>query len=228
MVDLSGRRFGHWSVMKTYRTQKGGHARTLNDCRCNCGATAVIRSENLLAGRSNGCSRCARRLAPNTYTFIDGAVRATCANGVLFLIDAEDFPVVEKHQWFQYGRYIGTSIAGRQVLLHRLLMGVVGLDGVCIDHISGDSRDNRRCNLRVCRQRDNAKNQDLSVSNSTGYKGVAWHSKAKKYVAQIRSNGNYHYLGLYTTSEEAAAVYDRAALLYHGEFARTNKMLGLL
>jgi hypothetical protein len=37
-----------------------------------------------------------------------------------------------------------------------------------------------------------------------------------------------HHIGLYSTPEKAAAAYDEAARLYHGEFARTNEMLGLL
>ena len=115
-------------------------------------------------------------------------------------------------------------------MLARLLMGVTdsGRD-VFVDHISGLPTDNRRRNLRICKPQDNIKNRKLNANNSTGYKGVSFHRKLKKYMAGIcAGNGKTVYLGCYPTAREAAQVYDKAALLLHGEFARTNAMLGLL
>lgn len=88
--------------------------------------------------------------------------------------------------------------------------------GEMVDHINGNALDNRRSNLRIC---TNAQNQCNSrARNKTGFKGV--HHRGNKYYAQITVNRKCITLGVYVTPEEAHAAYCKAALEYHGEFAR--------
>ena len=117
-------------------------------------------------------------------------------------------------------RYI--TIDGERFIAHRLawfhVYGEWPSDQ--IDHINGNPDDNRLCNLRDSSQAENTCNRGKSSNNTSGYKGVTWHKKAKKWLAQIGANGQHYYLGLFDTAEEAHAAYCEAAVRLHGEFAR--------
>lgn len=45
LIDLTGRRFGHLSVIKCAGRDK--YKRGLWECRCDCGATVIVQSGNL-------------------------------------------------------------------------------------------------------------------------------------------------------------------------------------
>lgn len=53
-------------------------------------------------------------------------------------------------------------------------------------------------------------------------KGVCWHKRYSKWQADIAIKGDRHYLGSYTSEEEAALAYNTAAIERFGEFARLN------
>jgi len=145
----------------------------------------------------------------------------------MFSIDVDDYEFVKKHGWFvNRGGYAYTTIGGKRYALHRLLIGAD--EGYDVDHISGDNSDNRKSNLRICHHAENQRNRKLTSTNQIGYKGVNIPNGRKRFVAQVRLNDKTIYLGSYETAKEAAAAYDRAAVLYHGEFAKTNSMLGLM
>jgi hypothetical protein len=97
-----------------------------------------------------------------------------------------------------------------------------GLD--CIDHSDGDQTNNAIENLRIANWAGNSFNRAKSVSNTSGYKGVSFKKDKQKWYAQIKANGKHVYLGTYTNLEEAAEVYNQAALAHHGIFARLNKL----
>ena len=58
------------------------------------------------------------------------------------------------------------------------------------------------------------------------FKGVEWHGR--KWRARIFVDGRRIEIGTYPTPEEAPAEYDEAGRVHHGEFARSNEMMGLL
>jgi hypothetical protein len=89
-----------------------------------------------------------------------------------------------------------------------------------IDHINGNRSDNRFENLREANASQNRWNR--KGANKTGFKGVRKHPwlKYKPYEAQIQINGKVTSLGCFPTAEEAHEEYKKAAIKYHGDFAR--------
>lgn len=88
------------------------------------------------------------------------------------------------------------------------------------DHINGDKLDNRRANLRISTYSQNQHNQGRRNDNKSGYKGVYWHSRRMKWIAQIGLNGHIKRIGQFDTPELAYAAYCQVAAELHGKFAR--------
>lgn len=152
---------------------------------------------------------------------IAATIEIPLTRGYVAVIDDEDKMVVG-YKWHvklgPYTAYACTKINGKHVVLHNLLIGREN-----VDHIDGDGLNNRRSNLRDGSGFKNHANTWLRADNSSGFKGV--HPLRGKWQAQIRVNGKPIYLGFYATPEEAAEAYDRAAISYFGDYARTNAML---
>lgn len=89
-----------------------------------------------------------------------------------------------------------------------------------IDHINNIKMDNRIENLREADRSRNCMNKNITKSNKTGFKGVSWFKKSKKYRAQIQINGKPKHLGLYNCPKEAHLSYCKAALERDAEFAK--------
>lgn len=118
--------------------------------------------------------------------------------------------------------YINIKIDDKTYLAHRLAwLHVYGVWPSChIDHIDGDGTNNRFANLRAATQSENGRNTGRSKANSSGFKGVSWHKKTKKWTARIMVHGRSKSLGYFSTPEAAHNAYRAAAIDMHGEFAR--------
>lgn len=95
-----------------------------------------------------------------------------------------------------------------------------------IDHIDGDGLNNRLCNLRIAPQSENNKNAAIRKDNPTGVCGVVrdknFHMNGV-FIAHIKADGKFKYLGRFKTLEEAAAVRKAAEHQYgfHSNHGRT-------
>jgi hypothetical protein len=164
----------------------------------------------------------------------------TTANGVGVKINAEDIGIWEQHRWHASildnrpdrvikKPYVYTTVyLGMQdgkpklqtVYLHRKLMDAG--KGQTVDHINGDPLDNRRENLRLATRSEQNMNRGLSSNNTSGFKGICYLKRDRKWWAYIHVNRKRTSLGYFDTPEEAARAYDRAAVQMHGEFALLN------
>jgi len=93
--------------------------------------------------------------------------------------------------------------------------------GMVVDHLDGNSLNNRKSNLRVCTVSQNHQNRRWTYGSSR-YKGVWWNKKMKKWVAGITLKRKYIFIGHFADEVAAAKAYDRKAAELFGEFAYLN------
>lgn len=96
--------------------------------------------------------------------------------------------------------------------------------GSDIDHKDTIRSHNWITNLRRATASQNIANSNLSLANSTGFKGVDYHSITGKYRARLTINRKQLHLGEFDTREEAAAAYKKAAKEMFGEFANDGEV----
>lgn len=89
-----------------------------------------------------------------------------------------------------------------------------------IDHKDLDRSNNRWSNLREATRSENFYNKPRRRDNQSGFKGVSPHRDG--YTATIRVRGRRHYLGRFSSAEEAHKAYTRAAEHLHGKYSRTT------
>ena len=90
----------------------------------------------------------------------------------------------------------------------------------CVDHIDGNSANNRAANLRWASRAENGMNMARRRDNTSGFVGVTRHSG--KWQAIVRVNGKNKTIGTFATPDEAALARDAVARVHHGEFAVFN------
>lgn len=141
-------------------------------------------------------------------------------------IDQKDVDLVKDIAWtldprgYVAGRPPGFS---NSTTLHRWLMLAGQKGGWVVDHINGDTLDNRRANLRLCSAAENAKNTRRAKNNSSGAKGVSLDVNGK-WRTRIWKDRKEIHIGTFDTVEEASAAYDKAAAELHGDFASPNEL----
>lgn len=144
----------------------------------------------------------------------------TLTRGLKVLIDDNDYAAVRQHRWsvsgsLEKGLYAVAKIDGARVQMHRLLMDAPR--HLVVDHINGQTLDNRRANLRCCTHSENLRNQARRATK--GFKGV--YRRASGWQTRLTVGGR-NYTSTHETELGAARAYDLLAQEHFGEFARLN------
>jgi hypothetical protein len=119
--------------------------------------------------------------------------------------------------------YIPICVNGKRYYAHRIVWALFNgqiPSGMQIDHINCDPTDNRIENLRLATRSQNLRNAKNHSNNTTGFKGVTFYKRGKKYQAQIGTDQGLRFLGRFPTAELAHEAYVKASKEFHGEFGR--------
>lgn len=149
----------------------------------------------------------------------DGSAELKCGNDTI-LIDSTYVDMISQYQWAvgNHG-YVTHGMGKKQILLHRFIVGASGNE--MVDHINQNKFDNRKSNLRVCNNQQNAMNRGMQANGNNEYKGICLTLNGK-WQAQITYSGEPIYLGLYDDAISAAKAYDNAARSFFGNYAYLN------
>lgn len=150
--------------------------------------------------------------------------------GLFALVDNNDYERLALHKWcivrshgVPYARRTDYAFGRRKpqrVWMHKDILHACGV----VDHVNGDTLDNRKENLRECTRTENARNQRGHTNKkSSQFKGVFRRLRHKHpWYAMISVNGKLQHIGVFGNELDAAKAYNEAALKFHGVFARVN------
>lgn len=105
----------------------------------------------------------------------------------------------------------------RNMLMHRVITDCP--DNMQVDHINGEKLDNTRENLRIVTAHQNSMNRRINSNSNTGYKGVYWHKRDKKFVVVVKFHGKKYFSGRFNNAEEAHEAYMRKSKELFGDYA---------
>lgn len=116
-------------------------------------------------------------------------------------------------------------LLGHGVSAHRVIFAMAhGYYPAEIDHIDGNRANNKLSNLRAVTRIQNAQNKKLPASNTSGYCGVR--TRGNKWVAQIKFDTKYIFLGAFSSIDEARAARQAAerCLGFHRNHGRKESV----
>lgn len=181
-------------------------------------------TQNYRHGHTLDVTRCDRRPATIEGNVAKLPLGINAKDG--YAIVDKKHSYLDKYNWHlnQYGYVVRSGYINGKKTIIQLHREIMLFPDKSIDHVSGDKLDNRKHNLREATVSQNGYNRGAMSNNKSGYKGVSWQKKAKRFRAAICVNTVRMHIGQYKTAIEAAKAYDRAALKLHGEFARINNV----
>lgn len=229
--NLSNKKFNSLTALYVNSKELPKYKRKWH-CRCDCGNECDVSESSLLNGHTKSCG-CARAKSNqnknkkyNTYDLdsCEYGIGYTL-KGQPFYFDKEDYGLIKDICWFYgYNGYIKGNVNNTTINLHRLVMGVIEKPEYVVDHVGHNLYDNRKSQLRICKQHCNAMNVSLRNDNSSGVSGVVFDTSRNKWATQIYVNGKNIHLGRFTDFNDAVNARRNAEDKYFGEYSYHNSL----
>jgi hypothetical protein len=153
----------------------------------------------------------------------------------IVLVDDEDYERLKNFKWYYNNhnssgigyafRFVKISPTQRKFLsMHRQILGLPPGSIPMVDHKDGNGLNNCKSNLRICTNQQNQFNSKLRSDNTSGFKGVYYSFKEKKWRSTIKIGKKRMCLGAFSNKIDAAKAYNQAAIEHIGEFAKINNV----
>lgn len=225
--NLTGEKFGRLTALSRAPNDKNGKAMWY--CKCDCGNKEIktYRQDHLKSGATTSCGCMQKERASassrkeNLYD-LSGEFAIGYTNKMEeFWIDKDDVELCQQYCWsIKSNGYLQArdKSTGDVIYIHRLIMRFPDSELYNVDHKNHNKWDNRKCNLRIATRSENTMNSVTPSTNSSGVKGVIWHSSAEKWQASITIQGEKLYLGIYSNFEDAVKARKNAEVKYCGEY----------
>lgn len=192
-------------------------------CECDCGSITEILQQSLTSGNTKRCGKHPKNeyIIEGLYALLDVSTKSHIDSKTK--IDIEDVERVINYKrkgnrlrWVLHdsdpshisGKYVVDT--DRKARLHRFIMRLED-PRLIVDHINGDTMDNRKENLKIITRGENNKNQRKHINNTSGYTGVTYEKQSGLYVSAIQLHNKKLHIGRYDTLEQANIAYRASA-----------------
>ena len=203
-------------------------------CECNCENHTIFatRGSTLRTGETKSCGCLAQELSSiRLKKYNDYQLNLEDENGLYgigyctntgreFYFDMDDYDKIKDYSWCENKMKSGycrlethDKQIGQSILMHWIIVGKK------YDHADRNPLNNRKYNLRVATDVENARNHNKQKNNTSGYIGVSFHSGKNKWSAYIVVDKKRNHLGSFINKDDAIRVRLKAEKQYFGEFA---------
>ena len=151
--------------------------------------------------------------------------------GLEVLLDEVDYEYLQEFKWYPKIYATGHVYAYKSAwyfrgfthhfYMHKIITDTIhsGFD-FHVDHINGNTLDNRRENLRVCSASQNIMNSRTRSNNKSGVRGVSFSAHHNGWMGQITRKDVGHIIQHFDTFEEAVEWRRAKELELFGKFRR--------
>lgn len=214
--DLRGTVFGKLTVISYKGTTSCSRKRHRWEVQCLCGRKKTLTRCNIKKNLT-GCGSCLNPVEDmGDYIRVD--VSTETYPNTYTILDKECKYLFESVRWSAYRKtsegltYVSTNSRNyKSTELHNVVNDTP--EGMHTDHISGNTLDNRKENLRTVTPQDNTRNSSRSKNNTSGITGVSLKADGT-YRAYITVNRKQIHLGNFSDKIRAIVARLTAEMKY--------------